>query len=64
MATNADSSRAPKKVEWTTTDAAVLSRLFQSQTLNFAVQPTAPNGSGIGEVSVDYAEVTLKYRLP
>ncbi|MBI5525995.1 MAG: hypothetical protein HY897_06635 [Deltaproteobacteria bacterium] len=32
------------------------------QTLNFAVTPVAPNGTGTGEVSVDYTEVTVRYR--
>jgi hypothetical protein len=41
-------------------------RLFFSdqQTLNFAVTPVAPNGTGTGEVSVDYVEVVVKYRQP
>jgi len=41
-------------------------RLFfgDQQTLNFAVTPVAPNGTGTGEISVDYAEVTVKYRMP
>jgi hypothetical protein len=32
------------------------------RTLNFAVTPVAPNGTGTGEISVDYAEVVVKYR--
>jgi len=41
-----------------------ISRLFfgDQQTLNFAVTPVAPNGTGTGEISVDYAEVVVKYR--
>ncbi|MBI5529276.1 MAG: hypothetical protein HY897_23370 [Deltaproteobacteria bacterium] len=55
----------PALVSWTTTDPAVISRLFfgPQQTLNFAVTPSAPNGTGTGEIAVDYAEVTVKYRL-
>ena len=64
VATNGDLASAPNKLEWTTTDPAVLSRLLLRPTLDFAVRPTAASGTGTGEVAVDYAEVTLRYRLP
>jgi hypothetical protein len=39
-------------------------RLFfgDQQTLNFAVTPVAPNGTGTGVVATDYVEVVVKYR--
>ncbi|MBI5528052.1 MAG: hypothetical protein HY897_17100 [Deltaproteobacteria bacterium] len=65
VAVNNSPPGTPSLVQWTTTDAAVISRLFfgDQQALNFAVTPTAPNGTGTGEVSVDYAEVVVKYRM-
>ncbi|MBI5529277.1 MAG: hypothetical protein HY897_23375 [Deltaproteobacteria bacterium] len=65
-ATSGSPPGAPSLVSWTTTDSQVISRLFfgAQQTLNFAVTPVAPNGTGTGEVSVDYAEVTVKCRIP
>ncbi|MBI5290462.1 MAG: hypothetical protein HY872_01130, partial [Chloroflexi bacterium] len=64
VATNNAPPGNPQLVSWTTTDPQVIPRLFfgDQQTLNFAVTPVAPNGTGVGEVSVDYAEVTVKYR--
>ncbi|MBI5528932.1 MAG: hypothetical protein HY897_21595, partial [Deltaproteobacteria bacterium] len=66
VATNNSPPDNPQLVTWSATDPLVISRLFfgDQQTLNFAVTPVAPNGTGTGEVSVDYAEVTVKYRLP
>jgi hypothetical protein len=66
VATNNAAPGNPQLVSWTTTDAQVISRLFfgDQQTLNFAVTPVAPNGTGVGEVSVDYVEVVVKYRQP
>ncbi|MBI5525331.1 MAG: hypothetical protein HY897_03285 [Deltaproteobacteria bacterium] len=66
VAANASAPGSPSLVQWNVTDPLVVSRLFFSaqQQLYFAVTPVAPNGTGIGEVSVDYAEVTVKYRLP
>jgi hypothetical protein len=64
VATNNSPPNDPQLVSWTTTDPLVMSRLFfgDQQTLNFAVTPVAPNGTGIGEISVDYVEVVVKYR--
>ncbi|MBI5525326.1 MAG: hypothetical protein HY897_03260 [Deltaproteobacteria bacterium] len=64
VATNNAAPGNPQLVSWTTTDPQVITRLFfgDQQTLNFAVTPVAPNGTGTGEISVDYAEVTVKYR--
>jgi hypothetical protein len=64
VASNTSSLGAPGLVQWTTTDTNEIARtLFgPQQTLNFAVTPSAPNGTGTGEVAVDYAEVTVKYR--
>jgi hypothetical protein len=60
-----------EELTWSTTDAIVIGRLFVGdwKTLNFAVAPTTPNGMGTtagsyGAISVDYAQVTVKYRLP
>jgi hypothetical protein len=57
VATNNAPPDNPQLVSWTTTDPQVISRLFfgDQQTLNFAVTPVAPNGTGTGEISVDYA---------
>ncbi|HOW51115.1 MAG TPA: kelch repeat-containing protein [bacterium] len=53
------------KLEWTTTDPQVISRLFfgDQRTLNFAVTPVAPNGTGTGTVVTDYAEVIVRYTI-
>ncbi|MBI5524957.1 MAG: hypothetical protein HY897_01340, partial [Deltaproteobacteria bacterium] len=66
VATNNSPPDNPQLVTWSATDPTVISRLFfgDQQTLNFAVTPVAPNGTGTGEVSTDYAEVTVRYRLP
>jgi hypothetical protein len=66
VATNNSPSSTPTLVSWITTDPNVMWRLFfgDQQTLNFAVTPVAPNGTGTGEVAVDYAEVVVKYRMP
>jgi hypothetical protein len=66
VATNNDPPGSPQLVSWITTDPQVISRLLfgDQQTLNLAVAPTAPNGTGTGAVSVDYAEVVVKYRQP
>ncbi|MBI5526160.1 MAG: hypothetical protein HY897_07480 [Deltaproteobacteria bacterium] len=66
VATNNAPPGTPQLVTWTTTDPLVISRLFfgNQQALNFAVTPVAPNGTGVGEVSVDYAEVVVRYKLP
>ena len=55
---------------WSTTDPDEIRRLFfglpGEETLNFAVTPTAPNGCGpeYGQVTTEYVEVTVGYRLP
>jgi len=66
VATNNSPPNNPQLVTWATTDPQQISRLFygDQQTLNFAVTPVAPSGTGTGEVSVDYAEVSVKYRMP
>jgi hypothetical protein len=61
---------APDKMAWSTDDPETLDRLLfglpGTETLNFAVTPTAPNGCGpeYGQVTTDYVEVTVGYRLP
>jgi hypothetical protein len=51
---------------YTATDTVEMSKLFfgANKSLNFAVTPIGPNGKGMGEVAVDYAEVVVKYKLP
>jgi hypothetical protein len=57
---------APDLTSWSTGDPDLIGRLFfgARQTLNFAVVPVEDSGSGTAEVTVDYAEVTLRYTLP
>jgi hypothetical protein len=64
VATNADHADAPGTIEWTSSEASIVSRLVRSSSLDFAVRPAAVNGTGEARVSVDYAEVTVGYRLP
>mgnify|MGYP001616666284 CR=1 FL=1 len=68
VATNADGAGAPGTVQWSTTDAGTVPHLFHGpqRTLIIAVAPGYPTGAAaaMGEVAVDYAEVTVKYRLP
>jgi hypothetical protein len=74
IATNSASPDAPTEMTWTTVDPLQLNRIFfgDDKTLNFAVRPTAPNGTGkpgdpdnaYGKIATDYVEVTVKYRLP
>jgi hypothetical protein len=66
VGSNSSGVGAPSSISWSTTDQNLMKRLFygEQQTLNFAVTPVAPNGNGTAEVSVDYAEVTVKYTLP
>ena len=56
------------KLTWTTTDPQVMYRLFtgDQRALNFAVIPDAANGSAsdMGEISVDYAEIIVRYIIP
>ncbi len=53
------------RLEWTTTDPLVLNRIFfgDQKTLNFAVTPVAPNGTGTGVIATDYAEVIVRYTI-
>ena len=53
------------RLEWTTTDPLVLNRIFfgDQKTLNFAVTPVAPNGTGTGVIATDYAEVVVRYTI-
>jgi hypothetical protein len=74
IANNSAAPDAPEELTWATTDPLQLSRMFfgDNKTLNFAVRPTAPNGTGkpddpdnaYGKIATDYVEVTVKYRLP
>jgi hypothetical protein len=73
MDQNASGTTLPfEELTWTTSDAQVMSRLFVGdwKTLNFAAAPTTPNGWGLnysnpfGAISVDYAQVTVKYKMP
>ena len=60
---------APEALTWQTTDPDELRRLFfgktGEETLSFAVTPTAPNGCGseYGQITTNYVEVTVSYRL-
>lgn len=64
VATNDSPPDKPGLVTWTTSDPAVIPRLFfgDQKTLNFAVTPVAPNGTGTGQIATDYAEVVVRYR--
>jgi len=55
----------PGPLEWTTADPDLVRRLLfgQDQSVNLAVLPLAPNGTGTASVAVDYAEVRVRYRL-
>ena len=70
MAQSEASAQAPDTLEWHSEDAALIDQLFFGQpgeeTLNFALTPRAPNGCGAeyGQVSTDYIEATVHYRLP
>jgi hypothetical protein len=59
---------APATIEATLSDASALSRIQREPTksITFSVTPKANPGTGItrGVVLTDYAEVTVKYRLP
>lgn len=64
---NSADSTAPQTVTWTTSDAAVLRRLFfgPQQTLGFAVtsKDTSGTSAAMAQVATDYAEVTVRYSL-
>jgi hypothetical protein len=78
VATNGSPPSIPSLAQWSTrTDpywgtlgpaefSERVGRLFfgDQQSLNFAVTPSAPNGTGTGEIGVDYAEVVVRYRMP
>ena len=55
---------------WKSSDPDEIRRFFfglpGQETLNFALTPLAPNGCGpeFGQVSTDYVEATVHYRLP
>ncbi|MBI5525711.1 MAG: hypothetical protein HY897_05200 [Deltaproteobacteria bacterium] len=58
----------PASLSWSTSDSALINRLFHGNEkyLNLAVTPRNNNsrGANIGEISVDYVEVKVKYRQP
>jgi hypothetical protein len=67
VATNQYAPGSPGPVSWTTSDAALMPHLFYGPLQNlliFGVIPSAPDDTGAGKVSVDYAEVRVQYRLP
>lgn len=62
---DADGEPVPGTLRWSTEDEDVIERsiLGAEQTINFAVAPTAPNGTGYGRIVTDYLEVRLRYRV-
>jgi hypothetical protein len=79
LASNSDSAAVPGLVEWSTVDPVMIDKLYfgGGMKYNFAVVPIAPNGFGdpscvdpatnhcdMGQVSMEYMEVTVKYVLP
>jgi hypothetical protein len=66
LATNTNGSSSPSGIPFAISNPTDIAHAFfgDQQTLNFAVTPVAPNGTGTGEVAVDYVEVTVRYRLP
>jgi hypothetical protein len=66
VATNTAAAAAPGDLSWSLTDTATLQSLLSTPGQNhveIGVAPASQNGTG-GSVSVDYAEVVLRYRLP
>ncbi|MFH1809969.1 MAG: kelch repeat-containing protein [Pseudomonadota bacterium] len=61
---NGDGVSAPSLIAWSTADSALLGRLAARSTLILALVPAAPAGTRDSEVALDYAEVSLRYRLP
>ena len=70
LASHGSDTDEPDALTWSTTDPDEIRQLFfglpGEETLNFAATPTAPNGCGpeYGQVTTDYVEVTVGYRLP
>lgn len=66
VASNDDPETAPDLIEWTSTDVPTLARLAgdPQRIVRFSVVPAEPNGNGFARISVDYAEVVVKYRMP
>jgi hypothetical protein len=61
------SPASPGALEWETTDPLQIERLFvgPKQQLGMAVVPRYDNSRGTAaEIAVDYAQVTVRYRLP
>jgi len=68
LASNVADVDNPDQLVYYTDDPDELRYLFfgYDRSLNFAITPAYPNGTGIdlSEVSVDYVEATVRYRLP
>jgi len=67
LAENNAPASGPEDLVWTSTDPALLQRLGDDLTyLQFVVQHKHPSGSGgvAAEISTDYVELTVRYRLP
>ena len=70
LATHEGGPEAPEALAWATTDPDEVKHLFfglaVEETLNFAVTPAAANGCGseYGQISTEYVEMTVGYRLP
>jgi hypothetical protein len=68
VAHNGSSFASPGDLTWSTTDPALLGHIFTGdrQTATFAVVPRAPNGAlaDYAAVQSEWAEVTVRYRLP
>jgi hypothetical protein len=64
VGTNGGTPAAPRVLEWSETGSTSISRLLRRPVLDLAVRPAAASGSQMAEVAVDYAEVTVRYRLP
>jgi hypothetical protein len=65
VATNQASALAPQSLTWTTEDPLQLVRLRGGleQYISFAVVPQHPNSTGRGQISTDYAELVVHYRI-
>ena len=73
VAQNASLPASPTEFNWETTDATFINSIiigsgYESK-MNFAMSPIYPNGWGASDnsfakLTVDYFEVTVKYRRP
>jgi len=66
VAQNSAPADSAGELSWSVTDDEVLEQLFVGYppSLHFALTPVAPNGAGLAEISTDYLEAAVHYRLP